>query len=283
MGLIMKRFWMIGLLTVAALGAGVMVLLRPAPELGVAPVVADGAAPVVPEAPEMGDSAVEAVSEPEMVPLVTAEPVGREPEAVRVVEDPAPVPAPPPARPTMEERQRVLEKRYWTQKQKQFEQLRSQLAVERDPQKRQRLIEQLALYIRTDTPATIDWAMGLADKEEKRAALEAINQHALVGIGAHIEPDETGFPKIRKTTALSAVGGTGMVEPGDLIVGMEGADGAVVSFDGMPLSEVVQHLRGTVGTEVRLFVERLSRDGRSQPVSFDVPVTRSMIFVQPPQ
>ncbi len=132
-----------------------------------------------------------------------------------------------------------------------------------------------------DTPSTLDWAMGLEDPEERRAAFEAINDNALTGIGARIETDETGLPKIRETTILSAVASTGQVEAGDYISGMVNHDGSIVYFKDRPIRQIVQYLRGQAGSEIQLLMERASDDG-SDPYSFDVSVQRSLIVVQPP-
>jgi len=133
-----------------------------------------------------------------------------------------------------------------------------------------------------DTPGTLDWAMGLEDPEEWRAGLEAINKNALTGIGARIEMDETGLPKVGETTILSAVASTGQVEPGDYISGMVNSDGSIVYFKDRPIRQIVQFLRGQAGTEVQLLMERVPADGSAEPYSFDVAVQRSMIIVQPP-
>ncbi len=139
----------------------------------------------------------------------------------------------------------------------------------------------MARHVRFDTLAAIDWAMNLSDPEEQRIALEAINKHALVGIGAEIEMDATGYPKIRKTTPMSAVGSTGMVEPGDYIVGMDGGNGDPIYFDGLSTAQIIQLLRGKAGSEIRLLMERASQYGGT-PQVFEVPVQRSLIIIQPP-
>ena len=115
-----------------------------------------------------------------------------------------------------------------------------------------------------------------------RAALDAINKNALVGIGARIQTDETGLPKIVDTTVLSAIASTGMTEPGDYISGMMNSDGSFISFKDRPIQQIVKLLHGQPGTEVRLLMERASADGHAEPYSFDVPVLRSMIIMQPP-
>jgi len=50
----------------------------------------------------------------------------------------------------------------------------------------------------------------------------------------------------------------------------------------LPVRQIVKLLHGQPGTEVRLLMERDPADGNTEPYSFDVPVQRSMIIVQPP-
>ena len=174
------------------------------------------------------------------------------------------------------------DRRYWDGQAQRFDRMLEKLSRETDPAKRINLIRSMARYVRVDTPAAIEWAMNLADPGEQRAALEAINKNALVGIGARIEMDETGLPKIRETTPLSAVESTGKVEQGDYIVGMVDANGQPTYFDGLTLRQIVQFLRGEPGTEVRLLMERGTTGGGTEPYAFDVPVQRSLIVVEPP-
>lgn len=178
--------------------------------------------------------------------------------------------------------QDAARRRYWEVQAQRFSQLQDRLSWETDPARRKGLIRAIAGYVRVDTLSTLDWAMNLTDPAEQRTALEAINKNALVGIGARIEVDETGFPKIRETMPLSAVESTGQVEDGDYIVGMVGVNGQHTSFDGVPIRQIVRFLRGAPGTEIRLLLEREPSDGGSEPYAFDVPVQRSLIVVQPP-
>lgn len=171
---------------------------------------------------------------------------------------------------------------YWGRVAQRFSQQQEQLNRETDPDKRMNLIRAMARNVQMDTPSTLDWAMGLEDPEERQAAFEAIADNALTGIGARIEMDETGLPKIRETTILSAVASTGQVEPGDYISGMVNGDGSVVYFKDRPVRQIVQFLRGQAGTEIQLLMERVPADGSAEPYSFDVAVQRSMIVVSPP-
>ena len=164
----------------------------------------------------------------------------------------------------------------------QFEHQRLRFNQETDPAKRKNLIESMARNVQIDTLSTLDWAMALEDPAEKRAALEAINKNALAGIGARIHVDETGFPKITKTTVLSAVASTGQVESGDYITGIVNEDGSTIYFKNRPVQQIVQYLRGQSGTEVRLLMERIMPEGSDESYVFDVPVIRSIIVMQPP-
>jgi C-terminal processing protease CtpA/Prc len=168
----------------------------------------------------------------------------------------------------------------WDRMARKFEQ-QEQFARETDPAKRLNLIRAMSSYVRIDTLTAIDWAIGLQDPSELQVALEAINNKALVGIGAKIQVDETGFPRIRETTVMSAVGATGQVEPGDYIVGMNDGTGEPFYFEGLPAREIAQHLRGQAGSEIRLLIKRIS-DTENVPQTFDIPIRRSLIVVQPP-
>jgi C-terminal processing protease CtpA/Prc len=192
---------------------------------------------------------------------------------------PVPTPEPKPAPLTSEERQRIALERYYTQMAKNFDRMMDRLDQEQNPERRRQLIDTLARYVRVDTLAALDWAASLQDPDEQRAALEAINKNALTGIGARIEIDATGLPKIRNTTILSAVESTGLVEPGDYISGVVNPDGTTVYFQGLSIQEIVEHLRGEPGSEVQLLMERLSENGDT--ASFDVPLQRSLIVMQP--
>ena len=171
---------------------------------------------------------------------------------------------------------------YWQQAARRFEQQGEMLSQETDPAKRMNLIQTMARNVRIDTLSTLDWAMSLEDPAEQRAAMEAINKNALVGIGARIQVDETGLPKIVDTTVLSAVASTGMTEPGDYISGMVNGDGSTIYFQDLPVREIVKLLHGQPGTEIQLLMERAPADGDTEPYSFDVPLRRSMIIMQPP-
>lgn len=205
-----------------------------------------------------------------------------EPEEEPVVEAPVVPPkkqAAPKPQLSKEERQQQAMNRYWDQMARNFNRQLDQLDNEQNPERRLRMIQSIARYVRVDTLTALDWAATLTDPEEQRAALNAINQNALTGIGARIDTDETGLPVIRKTTILSAVESTGMVETGDYIAGMVKPDGSLVYFKDWPLQKVAQVLRGEPGTEVQLMMERVSPDGVWH--SFDVPVQRSLIVMEP--
>lgn len=205
------------------------------------------------------------------------EPIAKPVAKTAVAPPPKPV-APKPTLSREEQRQNALN-RHWDQLARNFNRQLDQLDREQNPDRRLSLIQTIARYVRVDTLAALDWAATLADPEEQRAALNAINQNALTGIGARIESDETGLPMIKKTTILSAVESTGLVQAGDYISGMVKPDGSMVYFKDWPLQKVAQVLHGEPGTEVQLMMERVSPDGVWH--SFDVPVQRSLIVVQP--
>lgn len=250
------------LIIIATVGVGAVLLNQPPPP-----------DPVVPEQ-EPVEEIIELKPEVRPIPPVAPNPV--------IQEKVAPTPPPPEPKKKKTANTRRVNTRYWERAALQFERQWQALYDEADPNRRLNLIQTMARNVRIDTPGTLDWAMSLTDPAEMRAALEAINENALVGIGAHIRVDETGLPKIMDTTALSAIASTGMSEPGDYISGMVQPDGSTISFKGMPIQQIVQYLRGEPGTEIRLFMEREATGDNEQPYSYDVPIQRSMIVVQPP-
>lgn len=209
----------------------------------------------------------------QQTPEPTLNPINRVPAAV------PPEPVTPKSILSREERKQNALNRYWDEMARNFNRQLDQLDREQNPKRRLSLIQTLARYVQIDTLTALDWAATLTDPQEQRAALNAINQHALTGIGARIDSDETGLPVIRKTTILSAVESTGQVEAGDYIAGMIKPDGTQVYFKDWPLQKVAQALRGEPGSEVQLMMERVSSEGVW--VSFDVPVQRSLIVMQP--
>ena len=175
----------------------------------------------------------------------------------------------------------VYWKSQWEEQQLAFMEKKALLENETDPQERLRLLDSMMKYVRFDTMAALEWAMALEDPDERRAALEAINEKALVGIGAQIELDKEGLPKIKETTVLSAIGATGKVQPGDYIASIINEDGSTIDLHGMPLPDIVKLLRGKPGSTVRLVMERMSEDG-GEPVFFNVDVQRSMLVIGNP-
>lgn len=274
----MKKYTIISLGLVAILGIGAVVYTQRTPP--------SEHANRLEEPPEK----LLSLEKPLPEPIIPIKPT---PSPVVVKQEPEPVPAPvamAPAAPqpkpvapkpqlTKEEQRQQALAQYWAQMARHFDRQLNQLDREKNPARRLNLIQAIARYVRVDTLAALDWAATLTNPDEQRAALNAINQNALTGIGAHIATDETGLPVIRKTTILSAAESTGMVEAGDYISGMVKPDGSLVYFKDWPLQKVAQVLRGEPGTEVQLMLERVSPDGVWH--SFDVPVQRSLIVVEP--
>ncbi len=171
----------------------------------------------------------------------------------------------------------------WRRRQSQsFDEQVERFDDEDNPAMRMRLIQQLAYNVRRDTLSTVDWAMGLEDPEEQKIALEAINRNALIGIGATLVMDDTGLPLISNTLELGAVASSGLVESGDRILGMVDSDGSTIYFKGRSMSQIVALLRGQAGTEVRLLMKRNPGEGNTEATTFEVPVQRSMLIIQPP-
>lgn len=251
-------------ITAAAAAAGlaigaVLLLQEPAPEPRTAaeePAAVPAAVQAVPRAPEPA---------PPQLPEPEPEPEKTELAAKNNQK-------PPPPKPDYA--------RYWKQQELNFDNQLRRLEKETDPQKRLALIRAMARYIRVNTLATLDWISMLESEEEQRTALEAVNQFALVGIGARLEFDSTGLPKIQETTIMSAIEATGMAAAGDYISGMISPDGTVIDFENMPLQQVVNHLRGEAGTTPVLMMKRINEDGST--LTYDVEVSRSLLVVEPP-
>lgn len=263
-------------LTVAVLGTGAIYqLLRPVdrPHAGEEVRLQFSPVPV----PERVDNGAERDEHPAALPDTKPEPIRK--VIITPAKAAAPVTKKPPER---NPPKRPDPSQYWEVQARRFNRLLEQFAREQDPSRRMALIRALAGNVRSDTLGTLDWAMSLQDPNEQRAALEAISNLSLAGIGARIETDETGFPKIRETTVLSAIAATGQVEPGDYITGMIGPDGRPISFEGLSMQQVVKHLRGEPGSEVHLLMERVPGNGSGESYTFDVPVQRSMLVIQPP-
>ncbi len=272
------------LLIAVVAGTGALhVFNRPSPPVpGPAePQVAEAAPEqeIVPSKPDVRSMAPTA-PQPETLPLpppiVVKQPIAPVETAVAPVAKHA---APPPL--SREEQLRIAHSRHWQNADRNFRNQMLRLNGEANPDIRKSLIQSIAAYVRMDTLGAIEWATQLENPEEQRLALEAINKHALVGIGAKIEMDATGFPKIRETTVMSAVGSTGMVEPGDYIVGMDDGNGERIYFNGLSMSQIVQLLRGQAGSEIRLLMERISGQ-QATHATFEVPVQRSLIVIEPP-
>ena len=170
---------------------------------------------------------------------------------------------------------------YWEQQIRNFNRLMKRLEHEQNPAKRKQLIRAIGRFVRVNTIDTLDWAMALVDPEEQRAALEAINKNALSGIGARIEVDQTGLPKITETTILGAIGSSGQVEAGDYISGILNTDGSTTYFNGLPIQKIIGMLRGQPGSEVQLVMQRIPEQGGGI-YQFNVPLQRSMLVIQPP-
>ncbi|MEE9368594.1 MAG: hypothetical protein V3V05_06980 [Pontiella sp.] len=254
------------------LGTGVVLYFQNLESQPPAPEIIPETQPVI-ERPTVDDSVADIRSTiPEPI-----EPVPPE-EMVAV----APEIKPMPPRPNPQQRRQIAHARYWEQVVKNFDLKWAQLEDEQNPARRKQLIQSMARNVRMDTLTTLDWAMSLQDPAEQQAALLAINQNALTGIGARIEMDESGYPKIRDTTILSAIDSTGLIEAGDYISGIVNADGSTTSLKGRPIREIVKLLRGKPGTEVYLQMERPGNNNQPEPTSFDVPVLRSLIVIQPP-
>lgn len=262
----MNKYWIYVLVLIGVLGAGVTVVRQatvepvkddplPAPSAGKPMEKTPEQKPVEPILPEKKKESI-ALPQPQIVTNL------------------------PPVKKTVRElpsRQPPTADSFWKKRAEQFNRKQMLLDEEEDPSRRERLIRSLAQYVRVDTLTTLDWAMAMEDPEEQRLALEAINDYALVGIGAKLEASDSGYPRIQDTTILSASMTTGKMDAGDYIVGIRDEEGEILDFKNLPMLQVVKLLRGEAGTEVSLVME----NDQAQP--YDVVVQRSLIVIQPPE
>ncbi|HWF17775.1 MAG TPA: carboxy terminal-processing peptidase, partial [Verrucomicrobiae bacterium] len=76
----------------------------------------------------------------------------------------------------------------------------------------------------------------------------------LFGIGALLEEDDDGYCKIKSLTPGAPAARSKQIKPGDRIVAVAQGTNAPVDVVQMPLTKVVDQIRGLKGTEVRLTI-----------------------------
>ena len=145
-----------------------------------------------------------------------------------------------------------------------------------EPASRQEMITEIAQwYVRNETMLGIEWALALPNPEEQKRAIAAINEHALVGIGAVLSTSEEGYPSIARMVQGGAAMMSEVVQDGDVIVSVIDANGNKVSTLGRSMVEVAQWIRGAPGTSAKLEVQRI--DAQGNKVIVPVEILRQLI------
>ena len=109
----------------------------------------------------------------------------------------------------------------------------------------------LGAWAGKDTDAALGWAQQISDPAERDAALQAIRQVAPVGIGTQVAIQE-GYPVIGGLLPGTPAASSGQIHAGDRIVAVAQGDNQFVNAAGLPLSDLVQMIRGAPGTTVQL-------------------------------
>jgi hypothetical protein len=102
-----------------------------------------------------------------------------------------------------------------------------------------------------DTEAALQWANQLPEQADRDAAVAAIRTEAPVGIGTAVGMKE-GYPVILNVLPGTPAELSGQFRQGDRILALAQGDGAFINAQGVPLSDVVQMIRGAPGTTLQL-------------------------------
>jgi PDZ domain len=140
--------------------------------------------------------------------------------------------------------------------------------------RRRFLASAFTTWAQTDTAAALQQAQQLADPAEQDAAMKAIRSVAPVGIGAELSMQQ-GYPVIGRLFPGAPAELSGQLHPGDRIVGVAQGNNAFMDTRTMPLSDVVQAIRGAPGTLLQLQVLPADAPPNSQPTT--IPIVRDQI------
>jgi PDZ domain len=102
-----------------------------------------------------------------------------------------------------------------------------------------------------DTEAALQWANQLPEQADRDAAVGAIRTSAPVGIGTVVRMQD-GYPVINNVLPGTPAELSGQFRQGDRILALAQGDSAFVNAQGIPLSDVVQMIRGAPGTTLQL-------------------------------
>lgn len=131
-----------------------------------------------------------------------------------------------------------------------------------------------ANWAQQDTDAALQYAGQISDPTERDAAIKAIQSVAPVGIGAELRMQD-GLPVINRLLAGTPAELSGQLHPGDRILAMAQGNNAFVDASGMPLSDIVQAIRGVPGSLLQLKVLPADAPPDSAPVT--VAIVRGQI------
>ena len=101
---------------------------------------------------------------------------------------------------------------------------------------------------RDNTRMAVEWANRLPDGPEKDAAHEAIYKATPRGVGAVLQASD-GLLKVQQVLPNGPMAKAGF-QSGDLLAGIETAQGQWHGFSGVPLEQTVAQLRGEPDTQV---------------------------------
>ena len=130
----------------------------------------------------------------------------------------------------------------------------ARLALLPDDDLRRDALREVAIsYAGQNTDAALAWAQTLPPADQAIAAA-GIADVTPVGIGAVLHLDAEGYPVVDTVLPNAAASQSGLVHPGDRIVGISQGDGAFVDVQQLDLGQVVNLVRGTPGSVVLLQV-----------------------------
>src|SRR5262249_22412064 len=109
----------------------------------------------------------------------------------------------------------------------------------------------LASWGASDTDAALKYADQLQDPADHDAAIAAIRTMAPVGIGAALSVQD-GYAVINQLTPGAPAELSGQIHPGDRIVALAQGDSSFVDARGLPLTDIVNMVRGAPNTTVQL-------------------------------
>jgi hypothetical protein len=125
-----------------------------------------------------------------------------------------------------------------------------------------------------DTEAALNWADQLADPSQHEQAIQAIRTQAPVGIGTALAMQD-GYPVVQQLMSGAPAELSGQIHPGDRILALAQGDSSFVDAHGVPLSDLVQMIRGAPGTTLQLQI--LSADAPSGSSPQTISITRDQI------